>query len=182
MPPPPAARLKVLHAFAEILVGQGERAATLEAVAERAAVSKGGLLYHFPSKEALVDGMASHLGELVAADVEQMRAAPEGPVAYLIRTSVHSDTDFELCYGAVATLARGSHTHAAEALLAAQEAWIDTLAEQVPDRRVARALVHLCDGLAADTEIRIVAGLERMARDDLDALVSVAEAIADLGR
>ncbi|MGO1278571.1 MAG: TetR/AcrR family transcriptional regulator, partial [Cellulosimicrobium funkei] len=53
MPPPPAARAKVLRAFASLLVEQGERAATLEAVAERAGVSKGGLLYHFGSKDAL---------------------------------------------------------------------------------------------------------------------------------
>ncbi|HFK6052158.1 TPA: TetR/AcrR family transcriptional regulator [Listeria monocytogenes] len=30
---------------------------TLEAVAQRAGVSKGGLLYHYPSKEALIKGM-----------------------------------------------------------------------------------------------------------------------------
>lgn len=39
----------------------GANAMTLDAVAKQAGVSKGGLLYHFPSKEALVEAMISHL-------------------------------------------------------------------------------------------------------------------------
>lgn len=38
---------------------------TLEAVAARAKVSKGGLLYHFPSKEAVVQGMVSRIASIV---------------------------------------------------------------------------------------------------------------------
>src|SRR5690606_13182471 len=48
VPPAPAARAKVLDAFVSILLEHGERAATLDAVAAAAGVSKGGLLYHFP--------------------------------------------------------------------------------------------------------------------------------------
>ncbi|WP_326601007.1 TetR/AcrR family transcriptional regulator [Rhodococcus sp. PD04] len=81
MPPAPAARAKLLDAFVTILLEQGERAATLEAVAATAGVSKGGLLYHFPSKDALVEGLAEHVEALGAEDVERMRAAPEGPAA-----------------------------------------------------------------------------------------------------
>lgn len=36
---------------------------TLEAVAREAGVSKGGLLYHFPSKDALIEGMLEHMVE-----------------------------------------------------------------------------------------------------------------------
>lgn len=50
MPRPPLAREKVLDAFEAILIDDGERAATLEATAKAAGVSKGGLLYHFRSK------------------------------------------------------------------------------------------------------------------------------------
>jgi len=38
---------------------------TLEAIAARAKVSKGGLLYHFPSKEAIVQGMVSRIASIV---------------------------------------------------------------------------------------------------------------------
>ena len=38
---------------------------TLEAVAAQARVSKGGLLYHFPSKDAVVQGMVSRIASIV---------------------------------------------------------------------------------------------------------------------
>ena len=50
---PPHAREKVLDAFESLLIAEGERAATMDAIARAAGVSKGGLLYHFASKEAL---------------------------------------------------------------------------------------------------------------------------------
>ena len=72
-------RDRVLDAFETILVASGSRAATLEAVAAHAEVSKGGLLYHFGSKDELIDGMLTRLREQGAADVEKMRAAKNGP-------------------------------------------------------------------------------------------------------
>ncbi|QHA38772.1 TetR family transcriptional regulator (plasmid) [Rossellomorea marisflavi] len=47
----------ILTAASEIVKEEGVIKLTLEAVAQRAGVSKGGLLYHFPSKEALIKGM-----------------------------------------------------------------------------------------------------------------------------
>ncbi|WP_337479241.1 TetR family transcriptional regulator [Microbacterium yannicii] len=47
---PPLAREKVLDAFERILIDEGERAATMDAAARAAGVSKGGLLYHFASR------------------------------------------------------------------------------------------------------------------------------------
>lgn len=147
MPPPPAARAKVLHAFASLLVENGERAATIEAVAERAGVSKGGLLYHFGSRDALVEGLMEHLHELTDADVEAMRAAPAGPVDYLLRTSTVVDSEFELVYLAVMRLAQGAYPHARAALDAAHDAWTRTVLEEVGDPVVARAIVLISDGL-----------------------------------
>src|SRR5690606_1251603 len=57
MPRPPLARERVLDAYETILLTEGERAATLEGVAAAAGVSKGGLLYHFASKDQLADGL-----------------------------------------------------------------------------------------------------------------------------
>ncbi|WP_435736347.1 TetR/AcrR family transcriptional regulator [Cellulosimicrobium sp. PMB13] len=149
MPPPPAARAKVLRAFAALLVEHGERAATLEAVAERAGVSKGGLLYHFGSKDALVDGLVDHLRELTDADVAVMRAAPEGPVDYLLRTSTVVDGEFELVYLAVSRLAQGAYPRARAALDGAHDAWTRAVLDEVGDPVVARAVVLISDGLYA---------------------------------
>ncbi|WP_230534413.1 TetR/AcrR family transcriptional regulator [Microvirga roseola] len=47
---------------------------TLDAVAERACLSKGGLLYSFPTKEALLQGMIQRLVDEVSAEREILRA------------------------------------------------------------------------------------------------------------
>ncbi|MDN5825332.1 MAG: TetR/AcrR family transcriptional regulator, partial [Micrococcaceae bacterium] len=58
---PPTAREKILDAYAALLRSDGERAATMDATAALAGVSKGGLLYHFPSKDALAEAVIERL-------------------------------------------------------------------------------------------------------------------------
>jgi AcrR family transcriptional regulator len=82
-----SARDRVLDAYETLLIEHGPAAATLDAVAAAAGVSKGGLLYHFASKDALVAGLLDRLRERSAADAENIRTAPDGPVAYYVRTS-----------------------------------------------------------------------------------------------
>ena len=62
----------LLQAARTVVAAQGSRALTLEAVALEAGVSKGGLLYHFPSKKALIAGM---VGQAVEAFDEVKRGA-----------------------------------------------------------------------------------------------------------
>lgn len=68
-------KIEILHAASKVVSERGIFNLTLEAVALEAGVSKGGLLYHFPSKEALVKGMVEHLAgnyrEKIAASVEE---------------------------------------------------------------------------------------------------------------
>jgi AcrR family transcriptional regulator len=65
-------RGKLLEAAERIVLGDGAKRLTLEAVAREAGVSKGGLLYHFPSKEALVAEMVEHLaGERFERELER---------------------------------------------------------------------------------------------------------------
>jgi AcrR family transcriptional regulator len=51
----------IITSAAKVVLEQGAARMTLEAVAKEAGVSKGGLLYHFPSKEALIEGMIEHM-------------------------------------------------------------------------------------------------------------------------
>jgi AcrR family transcriptional regulator len=50
-------RDRLLDAAGAVVMRDGAQALTLDAVAEEAEVSKGGLLYHFKSKRDLVEGM-----------------------------------------------------------------------------------------------------------------------------
>lgn len=147
MPPPPVARAKLLDAFIQILIEQGERAATLDAVAAAAGVSKGGLLYHFGSKDALVEGLVEHLEGLGAADVEAMRTAPEGPATYYVRTSNYGDTALDRALVATMCLSQSANIRAQEALREIHNGWMDAMAEEVPDRAIARTVMLIGDGL-----------------------------------
>lgn len=147
MPPASSARDRVLDAFEELLNEQGERAATLDAVARAAGVSKGGLLYHFPSKDALVDGLVARLDERLAEDIDRIRSSDEGVVPYLIRTSFAADTPFDRTILAVSRIAQRHDERASAALARIHDSWNDVVAEAVGDPLVARAIVLMSDGL-----------------------------------
>ena len=78
--PAPDARTRILDAVEAIVMAKGVPALTLEAAAREAGVSKGGLLYHFGSKEALLAGALNRLAEHVEGDYLRVLAeTPEGP-------------------------------------------------------------------------------------------------------
>jgi AcrR family transcriptional regulator len=52
-----ATRRRLLDAAVAVVRREGPRALTLDAVAAEAGVSKGGLLYHFATKDDLVDAL-----------------------------------------------------------------------------------------------------------------------------
>ena len=55
---PDRARRRLLEEAAAVVRDKGVIALTLDAVARRAELSKGGLLHHFPSKKALLESLA----------------------------------------------------------------------------------------------------------------------------
>ncbi len=59
----------ILYAAATIVIEQGASRMTLESVAKEAGVSKGGLLYHFPSKDALIQGMIEQMNQEFTARI-----------------------------------------------------------------------------------------------------------------
>ncbi len=66
----PSSRERILDAAAELVRDVGAGRLTLEAVAERAGLSKGGLLYNFPTKDALLQGMLERMIEEGSAEKE----------------------------------------------------------------------------------------------------------------
>ena len=144
---PPAARDKLLDAYADILTSDGERAATLEAVAGRAGVSKGGLLYHFKTKEALAEALCERMLELGRVDVEKMESAPEGPSSYFVRTSVNTGSTFDVTYAAMIRLAQASAEPAHRALETIHGWWLALILAEVGEPSVAETIMLIGDGL-----------------------------------
>jgi AcrR family transcriptional regulator len=62
-------RQRILRALRDILARSGNASVTLEAVAVEAGVSKGGLLYHFPSKSEMYLGLLADVRDSVTADM-----------------------------------------------------------------------------------------------------------------
>ncbi|HLT66732.1 MAG TPA: TetR/AcrR family transcriptional regulator [Microbacterium sp.] len=144
---PPLARERVLDAFEQILLDEGERAATMDATARAAGVSKGGLLYHFASKDALAEGLLQRLRDVAAADLAVMAAAPEGPIAYFLRTSIMHNDPLDRAVVAASRLAQGGSAAAATALRQLREQWEDALRPHVSDRAGLDLVMLVSDGL-----------------------------------
>ncbi|MBT2474315.1 TetR/AcrR family transcriptional regulator [Microbacterium sp. ISL-103] len=161
MPRPPLARERVLDAFENIVINDGERAATLDATAKAAGVSKGGLLYHFGSKDDLAAGLIERLDRLTTLDLERMTAAAEGPVAYYVRTSVMEDDALDRVLIAATRLAQAGSAPAAEALRHNRDRWEDTIRPHVRDAASLDLVMLLSDGLYFNNSLD-VHGPERL--------------------
>jgi len=176
--PTRSARDRILDAFEDLLAEQSERAATLEAVAARAGVSKGGLLYHFASKDALVDGVLERFAADLAQDIEHMRAAPDGPVSYFLRTSIPSDNRLERVIVAIARLAQASDARASDALADAQRLWLSELEAVVGDRMVARTIMLIGDGMYYNSALLPAANAVLRDETDVQQLIALVERLS----
>ena len=68
---------QILQAALKVVEENGANHLTIDAVAAFANFSKGGVLYHFPTKKALLSGMVEHL---ILANEKRMDALD--PVSY----------------------------------------------------------------------------------------------------
>jgi len=87
-------RARIRVAAAKVIERDGAGHLTLEKVAAEAGVSKGGLLYHYPSKDALLQGLLDHLLENRAGLVDDLGSADEVSNAVLLNNLI--DADFDL--------------------------------------------------------------------------------------
>ncbi|KFF60166.1 hypothetical protein JF66_06080 [Cryobacterium sp. MLB-32] len=144
---------RLLDAFEELLIDGGERSATLGAVAAAAGVSKGGLLYHFASKDALIDAQLVRLVVRAAEDTENIRTAPAGPVDYLIRSSVNMGSPLDRSFIATTRLAQGRHEQAIDTLETIRRGWMTVIEDCVGDHDIAVAIMLVSDGLYGNSSL-----------------------------
>lgn len=178
---PPAAREAVLDAFERILVHDGERAATLDATAKAAGVSKGGLLYHFASKEALVAGLIARLEALTDDDIEAIDRAGDQAISYFVRSSVAVQHPLDRAVVATARLAQGGNAAAERAIRTIRRRWLEAVGKHVGDPTVALAITLIGDGLyyasvlhGEDEQF----GVDAPSTAQMDALVALLERLA----
>ena len=106
----PSCKEHLLDAAEAVVVEQGGARLTLDAVAEQAGVSKGGLLYHFPTKEALLQAMIARHIERVerrrAAALEEIEPGPEAALRADLQTALtRNEADMRVSAALLAVVA-----------------------------------------------------------------------------
>lgn len=85
---PERVRSALLGCAAKIAVEQGLSGVTVQAVAQAAGVSKGGLFHHFANKQALVDGMFDEMIARLDIALDAWLAGEEGSYGCFTRAYV----------------------------------------------------------------------------------------------
>ncbi len=125
-----ATRLGILKAAEHVIATEGVSALTLERVAEQAAVSKGGLLYHYGSKKELVAALLDHSLNQTAGRLNALTDG-DGPGAFArayldyVRTEDHTPKATAAGILASAALEDGELAPAAERFARWQRRLID---------------------------------------------------------
>ncbi|KAA8721767.1 TetR/AcrR family transcriptional regulator [Corynebacterium spheniscorum] len=144
---------RILNAFEDILLECGPRAATLDAVAKSVSLSRSGLLHHYCSRKALIDGLIERLNDLVDKDIEELHRASTSPLGYYIASSLDLNHPVERTIAAVSKLASGGLDIAKLALREAREKWFEALLSHTNDPTLVRLTMLVGDGLSYNIEM-----------------------------
>jgi len=141
-------RTRILDAVLKLIERDGVTGVTFDAVAAETGLTRGGLLYHFPSREELILATHRHLAEQweagmreIAGGAAEATQAAQRHAAY-IRTSAEAATRVELLL-----MLESLNDPELDAL------WRDILdrwAPPAPERDDAASLSHFIARLAAD--------------------------------
>ncbi|MFD4458322.1 TetR/AcrR family transcriptional regulator [Nocardia sp. NPDC058480] len=153
----PGTRDRILDALETLLLERGAAQMTLDNVAAAAGVSKGGLLYHFKSKDALLVGLVHRLSERVGTQLGEARASGTPVAEWYLQTpdpTVPDDAvELALYRSLLATMrtidaSAGSEPDEVQrALDATMTAWSDDLETEVDDPVRADTIRLVGDGV-----------------------------------
>jgi AcrR family transcriptional regulator len=87
---PELVRRSLLDAVARIAGEQGLVGVTVQAVADAAGVTRGGLFHHFPTKQALIEAMISDMLERLDAELDRRMALDAEPHGSFTRAYVEA--------------------------------------------------------------------------------------------
>ncbi len=140
-------REAILDGANRTLMAKGAEGFTLEAVAQETPVSKGGLLYHFPSKNRLIEGMiARSIAQVDAALAEELEKSGDDYLVAYIRASFRTMVEPEQVSRAIFSAIAGD-AHLLEPLRAHFERMQKEITAAASSEE-AGTLIRLCmDGL-----------------------------------
>lgn len=171
-------REKILKAANRIIGERGLHHFTLDHVAQEASVSKGGLLYHFPSKDALIKGMIDQLQSRFDEKTDERIKEVEAPLPYdylltfIFESFEQIRLDPNVMAGMLAAVAMNQDLLAS--VKEFYEKW-QAIMEQTADPVMATIIRLATDGLALTELFDVGALSEDMRKAVLDRLLKIAE-------
>ncbi|MCZ4078764.1 TetR/AcrR family transcriptional regulator [Rhodococcus sp. H36-A4] len=143
-------RDRILDALEMLLLDEGSTKVTLESVAASAGVSKGGLLYHFNTKDAMIAAMVRRLGE--RSDTQRAEAERGGSTVahwYLQPPGTISDKETALYRSTLAVLRSvdGKPGEIQQAVIDMMRLWDESLQAEIEDPVHAEIVRLVGDGI-----------------------------------
>jgi AcrR family transcriptional regulator len=145
----PSKRDHILDALEDELLDAGPETPSLEAVAARAAVSKGGVLYHFPSKDALLEALLRRWVARAEAELEAAAADQGVAAAWLDVSSPSSEDsrDLRVARSLAALIRSGSTGALADVVTELAGRWRQRLELEIDDPVLAEIIRLVGDGI-----------------------------------
>ncbi|RIP37291.1 TetR/AcrR family transcriptional regulator [Staphylococcus gallinarum] len=143
-------KIQLLDAAAAIVNEYGSEYLTLDAVAKRAGVSKGGLLYHFKSKAALIQGLVDHANKLYRDNVDERVGADVHAEGKWIRAFVEATREHRSENAAITSsmlAAEGNNRHLLTPLQETYKIWQSYIENDGLDKVDATIMRLAVDGL-----------------------------------
>jgi len=150
-----ATKRRILDAAEQIVLRDGVGHLTLEASATEAGLSKGGVLYHYPSRDALVAAMVARIIQEFEDDITAylpVAGSPEAelPGAYTrayIRATLAPVAPGQERLGAALLAAAAAEPELLIPLQKAADGWQERLVDDGLDPALATVIRLACDGL-----------------------------------
>jgi AcrR family transcriptional regulator len=178
---PLTTRDKIIAAAMEIVRERGPVQLTIDETAKVAGVSKGGVLYHFPSKDELVHGMieamVSKFDVLYPSIYESLPAGPYRSAKAIILTLTHPEGPYSDPVAPAILAAAVLKPELLETVRSRSKECLDRLASDSPDPVLARVACLSVDGQWMMGAV----GLETFTEDDRRRLTERALALLDAG-
>lgn len=148
----PSNREAILDAFERVLIERGNAETTVEAVAVSAGVSKGGLLYHFGTKDELFSAFGDRITERIDAAIADAPTDPGDLVRWYLDPAPIDTVERDLWQTILAAL-HGAETPLSEVIRRALQRYAEPLARL--DQPLREQVRLLGDGLFLDALIGI---------------------------
>lgn len=175
---------RILEAAQQVVLRDGVGHLTLEAAAHQAGLSKGGVLYHFPTRDALVAAMVARIIEQFEDDIAAYLPAPGTPddgrpgafARAYVRATMQPISEGEERLGAALLAAAAAEPELMVPLQHAADGWQARLVDDGLDPTTATVVRMACDGLwlcdlfglappGGELRADVAAALEQLAGD-----------------